>query len=359
MKVTALTSGVSTPSARFRIRQYIPLLNTLGIRVEERRPVISQGARLPGVLGRVRNRYLPPVVIGQPILNLALRLPGVIAARQSNITWLERNFVPGLDDFAWMLPRPLVLDIDDAIWLYNPLGEATVKRLVARADMVFAGNAFLADWCSTHNANVRRIPTAVDARRYLPAPDGEARDSDYYTIGWTGTSGNFRFLESIQVALAAFLKDHSNARLRILADRAPILSLLPANQVEFTKWSPENEHELLQTLDVGIMPIDDSDLSRGKCSFKMLQYMATGVPVIVSPYGMNKDVLSMGEFGIGAKSASEWRDALEAYYADRMLARRHGSAAREVILKAFDATIVAGHIANEFRALTCSYRDIG
>lgn len=124
MRIAALTSGRTNPSARFRVRQHIPLLREAGMEVSEYCPAVLQGARLPGTLGRVRVRYLPPLVAGQIMLNLALRAPGIVGSYRADVTWLERNFVPGLDDAAVLLGKPLVLDIDDAIWLYNPLGKS-------------------------------------------------------------------------------------------------------------------------------------------------------------------------------------------------------------------------------------------
>lgn len=81
--------------------------------------------------------------------------------------------------------------------------------------------------------------------------------------------------------------------------------------VEFVRWSPKNEVQTIQEMSVGLMPIDDTPWSRGKCSYKMLLYMACGIPVVVSPYGMNDEVLSKGRAGLSAKSHSEWIDSID------------------------------------------------
>jgi glycosyltransferase involved in cell wall biosynthesis len=345
MKVAALTSGQNTPSARFRVRQYLPKLKSQGIDVQDYCPAVSNGARLPGPLRNIRKRYLPPVMLAQGLLNLALRAPGVLASYGADVTWLERNFAPGLDDFAFMLKSPLVVDIDDAIWLYNPFGQSMIKRLVGRADMVFAGNRFLADWCAQYCRNVRVVPTAIDTDRFYPRAGSEERDQ--FVVGWTGTSGNFRFLESIESALADFLVMNRDAVFRIVADERPNLPLLPAEQVKYTQWTPATEHTALTEMDVGIMPIDDSELSRGKCSFKMLQYMAAGLPVVVSPYGMNQEILDLSAVGFGARSNSEWLAALEALKQDRALRTRLGGAGRSVVESSF-STSIAAKIAEAF-----------
>ena len=340
LRIAALTSGRSTPSARFRVRQHLPMLRSAGLDVREYCPTINQGARLPGALGKVRTRFLPPVILGQAALNLALRIPGIIGSHQADVTWLERNFIPGLDDSVVLLGKPLVLDIDDAIWLYNPMGRSQISRLVRRAEMVFAGNRFLADWCSQYCKNIRIIPTAVDSERFVPRSIPKTPGSPF-VIGWTGTSGNFRFLKMIESALDTFLRSHPTARLMVIADRAPHEISVPSSQLVFHQWNPETEQLMLREFDVGIMPLDDSDLSRGKCSFKMLQYMACGVPVIASPFGMNAEVLLLGDFGFPALNDSDWCGAL-IYCAENIAkAQAKGKIARDVFLKNYSSAKVS------------------
>lgn len=346
-RIAVLTSGSASPSARFRVRQHLPDLREAGLDVREYCPVISQHARLPGALGKIRVRYMPPLAIGQAALNLALRIPGIIGSHQADVTWLERNFVPGLDDAALLLGKSLVVDIDDAIWLYNPMGKSQVARLIGRADMVFAGNDFLANWCSQYCKNIRVIPTAVDAKRFVPRAVQKEPGSPFI-IGWTGTSGNFRFLQMIEKPLGKFLHDHPTARLMIIADRAPTELLVPADRVIFKQWDPATEHLLLHEFDVGIMPLDDSDLSRGKCSFKMLQYMAVGIPVIASPYGMNRDVLALGEIGLGARTQCEWGDALIHYFESCAIRLHDGAMGHNVLLQNFCIEKISSQIISGF-----------
>lgn len=343
MRIAALTSGLSTPSARFRVRQHVPYLRQAGLEVREYCPAVPQGARLPGLLGNIRARYLPPLLVGQAALNLALRIPGILGSHEADVTWLGRNFVPGLDDMALLLAQPLVVDMDDAIWLYNPMGRGQIARLVSRAAMVFAGNPFLAEWCSSYCSNIRIIPTAVDVERFVPRSLPKSHDAPF-VIGWTGTSGNFPFLRLIAKALNAFLREHLEARLMIVADRVPTDLAVPREQLVFHPWSPATEHLILQEFDVGIMPLDDSDLSRGKCSFKMLQYMAVGLPVIASPYGMNGQVLALGAFGYAARTPAEWHDALTACWVNRPGNRSKGAIARELLVKEFSAATIGTRI---------------
>lgn len=347
LRVAALTSGRMDPSARFRLRQNFPHLRSFGFDIQEYCPAIAQGARLPGIMGRVRARYLPPLVLGQMAFNLALRMPGIVGSRQADVTWLERNFIPGLDDAAWLLGKPLVLDIDDAIWLYNPMGRGQIARLVGRADMIFAGNTFLADWCSQYCKNIRVIPTAVDCDRFVPRSNPKPLGSPF-VIGWTGTSGNFRFLKLIEGALSKFLLAHPSTRLMIVAERPPTELNLPPEQLIFRKWESDTEHLVLHEFDVGIMPLDDSDLSRGKCSFKMLQYMASGIPVIASPYGMNAQVLMHGDFGYPALDDSDWCNALVDCVENALKCKLKGGIARDICVENYSSEKLSKDIKSGF-----------
>jgi glycosyltransferase involved in cell wall biosynthesis len=329
----------------------MPTLQSLGVDVTDYCPAVSNGARLPGPLRNIRRRYLPPVMIAQALLNVAMRTGGVLGSYRADITWLERNFAPGLDDLAAVLKRPLVVDVDDAIWLYNPFGASVIKRLVGRADMVLAGNNFLADWSAQYCKDVRVVATAIDVDRFCPpAADVSESESPQFVVGWTGTSGNFRFLLDIQQALATFLKETPQATFLVVADERPELPLLPQAQLKFVQWTPAIEHEILRTMDVGIMPIDDSDLSRGKCSFKMLQYMATGLPVIVSPYGMNAEILREAEVGFGCASNEEWLDAFRELHRNKMLRQRFGAAGRALAESSFSTVSIATKIASAFKS---------
>lgn len=350
MKVAALTSGLNVPSARFRVRQYLPALRKGGVDVTEYCPRISQAARLPGKLGQVRVRYFPPLLVGQALTNLVCRIPGVVGSYKADVTWLERNFVPGLDGLSGVIHTPLVLDIDDAIWLYNPLGAKTVGKLVNRANMVFAGNQYLADWCSQFCENIRIIPTAIDTERFHPREQAKPEGAPF-VVGWTGTSGNFRFLEMIAPALSEFFHASPTARFLVVADKRPHLPELPQDQIDFVPWSASTEHLLVQEMDVGLMPIDDTDLSRGKCSFKMLQYMAAGVPVVASPFGMNGEVFAAGDIGYAPITHSDWIDALRLCERDRDQRLRQGKNGHDIILSRFSAEVVAKVIGDSFRSM--------
>ncbi len=336
LEVVALTSGARVPSARFRVRQHLAALADEGIRVRECVPAISRVAAKPRWL-----RWLPAALA---LPKLAAAVPGVAASWRGQLTWLQRALLPGLPSLEPLLRRPLVFDVDDAIWLHAPLGERACRAIARRARVVVAGNEYLADWFRPHARDVQVVPTGVDTRRFRPRPAGAAA-APGFAIGWIGTSRNLAYLEAIQPALARVLERCAGARLLVVSDRRPALPSLPGERVQWRPWSVESEVPALQSMDVGLMPLPDDPWTRGKCAFKILQYMACGLPVVASPVGMNAELLAAAELGVAASSAQEWSDALIALEASPALRARYGAAGRRLAEERFSAAGVARRLA--------------
>ena len=329
IKVTALTASKVDPSSRFRIRQFIKPLKSLGIDVSEHRSLI--------------NRYkIEPL----PLLAMALRIPGLLASRFSDVTWLGRELVSGRSTLERVAGKKRLLDVDDAIWLpYKTDFSAPIAR---QCNGVIAGNRFLVEHYERAGARVWLVPTSVDTRVWKP-PDRQAGRP--WTIGWIGSWSNLRFLYDIEDPLAQFLDEHSETRLLIMCDRRPSFKEIPDDKWLFQQWSIENEVRMVQQMDVGLMPLDDSEMSRGKCGFKMLSYMAVGLPVIVTPVGVNQEILGYDEVGFAATSASDWYDALERLFTESDRDRRMGKAGRRVVEEHYSVTANAPKLAEIFRGL--------
>ncbi|MEO5823158.1 MAG: glycosyltransferase family 4 protein [Vicinamibacteraceae bacterium] len=346
MRVCAITSGASAPASRFRIRQHIAPLAEAGIAVDEYVPGIAQAMPLPGPLARVRRRHLGPLAAAWLAAHAASRLPALLASRRADAVWLERVLAPGFEWLVRGLKAPLVLDVDDAVWLEGLAGRATPRRARA-ASAVIAGNRYLADWFAAYCPRVHIVPTAIDCQRIQPVP----RTGPGFVMGWTGTSPNFPYLAAIEPAIEAVLRDLPGSALLVVADRQPWLPRLAGRDVRFVRWSVASEVEALASMDVGLMPLADDEWTRGKCSFKMLQYMAAGVPSVVSPVGMNREVLALGESGLGASGVDEWVDALRTLAMDPDRRARLGVTGRAVALAHFDVPVVAKQLAAVFHSL--------
>ena len=347
IKVAALTGGYNIPSTRFRLRQYITPLYEHDIKVIEYCPFNSLQVRLPGPLSKIRRRYMPPVVAAELVLNTFARMPGVWGTYKADLTWIERKFLPGFETLCRTTRSPRVLDVDDAVWMSYLMGEKSVIALTKNVDAVIAGNKYLAEWFSKYCKEVYVIPTAIDCERYKPKDrECSTHHQKQFVIGWTGTSVNFRYLKLIEKSLARFMKDYPDAKLLVIADEKPTLRLIPEENISFAPWNPEIEASILSQMDVGVMPLSDDNWTRGKCSFKMLQYMAATVPVIVSPVGMNNDILKMGFIGYSANSDSEWYEALESMYSNHKMRRQMGLNGRAVVEKKYSRPIISAQIAD-------------
>lgn len=348
-KVAAITSGESVPSSRFRIRQHIPALAESGIQVREYCPAINKYQPMPLWPKGVRSSYAFPLHLLWLLTKLVTRAPGLAGSYQADMTWLNRELLPGYFTLERYFKRPLVFDVDDATWLASPFGLSTAKKIASRSEVVIAGNSFIADWFGKYADDVVVIPTAVDTGHYLPRQVADY--GDFYIVGWIGTSGNLKYLEAIEESLKLFLGDSDDRKLLVVSDERPKLPSIDPGRVIFEPWSMEREVRLIQNMHVGLMPLEDSEWSKGKCSFKMLQYMACGKPVIVSPVGMNVEVLGMASVGEPARTIDEWYSLMTDFCREEKMRTDMGNMGRKIVVNRFSQEKVSNQLAELFRKM--------
>ncbi len=352
IRVAALTAGKWVPTSRFRVRQHIEPLRDYGVDVTEFIPLINKYAQIPGTRPKVRPDYVNPFYIMWQAMKLSTRLPGLVGSWRNHITWLERNFLDGALTMERFIKRPLVFDVDDAIWLMPPYGGMAARVAARRADIVIAGNRYLAEWFSDYAQEVRIVPTAVDANLFRPRFHSESWPSNGFVIGWTGISWNLPYLRAIETPLKRFMDKFTDSELLIVADEPPVFRTISPLRVRHVPWSPEAEAEAVRRMDVGLMPLADDEWARGKCSFKMLQYMASGIPAIVSPVGMNSELLAMGEIGLPAMVEREWYEALVYLYLNKSKAEEFGRTGRVIVEERFSRSAVSKQLARVFKELS-------
>lgn len=331
LRVAAFTGDSKEPSARFRVRQYIPHLGQYGVSLTD----------IPSGL----SKYPPQLSWARPLwgtVKLAELFPKVIRSHTYDAVLLQREMVSTFVTFEALTKKPRILDVDDAIFLHREGGFA--RRLAQMSDRIICGNSYLAEWFGRWNRNVSIIPTAVDTQRYLPLSQDSDGD-DRKSIGWVGTSGNLKYLYSIESALATSMRAVPHAQLVVVCDKAPNFQSIDPSRIKYLRWEEEREVERIQSMDIGIMPLDDTPWGRGKCSFKMLQYMACGLPVVVSPVGMNAEVLALGKVGIGASTVRQWTDALMALLKGKDMRSEMGASGRKVVEEIFSLDAVGPHLA--------------
>ena len=336
-RVAAFTGGIKVPSARFRVRQYIPSMQSHGVSLEE---MWSQFGCYPP-----KSKWQRPIWAAA---TLVAQLPNVARSRSYDVVLLQREILSTLVTLEPLTGKPRILDVDDAIFLFR--GESFARRLAQLADRIICGNAYLAERFSAWNQHVSVIATAVDTQLYIPIAKGSVCNEPI-VIGWIGTSGNLKYLHSLEPAIAQVMESAPGSRLRIVCDKIPQFRNIASDRVEFIRWSEEIEVASIQGMDIGIMPLDDTEWCRGKCSFKMLQYMSCGLPVVVSPVGMNIEVLSLGNLGIGAATKGQWIEALLALLVNAKLRASMGAEGRRVVTTYFSVDVLSPRLADVLKGV--------
>ncbi|ANM32192.1 hypothetical protein ABI59_10355 [Acidobacteria bacterium Mor1] len=235
--------------------------------------------------------------------------------RESDLLVLHKfRLAPGEHGPVRRLARRILFDFDDAIQLRQPrrpgdppetggLRRKRMDRTVGMADLVFAGNEELAGYARGVASRVEVVPTGVDLERYpeeVPSRSGN-------TVVWIGRPENLAYLNAVHEALAAIAAARPAFRLRIVCSEFPDWNDVP---IERVPWSTEGEIEALRSADIGIMPLADDPWTRAKCGFKLLQYMAAGLPCVASPVGVNREIVTT-DCGFLCDDTEAWRRALQ------------------------------------------------
>jgi glycosyltransferase involved in cell wall biosynthesis len=348
--VAALTVGKNLPSARFRVRQYINLLRQEFISVKEHRSIIEKSKVVPVLGGKLRTRYFLPIHMALEATKVLCDIPRVSNANFSDLIWLQRDLIAGMPTLEIFLKKPVIFDLDDAIWLSKPFGKFAIRTICEQSALIFAGNKYIADYVSQYNHNVAIIPTGIDTEKFKPNYIKDTNQKEF-VIGWTGSAQNLQYLTQIEKQLSLFLNRFPDSYLHILCDSNITPKYLPQSKIRFTNWSPSNEANVIKGWSVGIMPLPNNEFSLGKCSFKMLQYMAVEIPVVVSNIGMNRELLLKKELGIGIDNSTQWIDALEYLYTNKDIGEKMGVEGRKVVLDDYAISNIAPKIARHFKSL--------
>lgn len=233
----------------------------------------------------------------------------------ADLVLVHREAMPGPSAAVeWWLKRvhglPLALDFDDALWL-RPAGVGRLvhalriggkfDHLLGLADMAIAGNAHLGVHARAHAGTVEVIPTVVDTERRFAAL--HLHRPGPLVIGWTGSRSTVGYLAALAPVLARVAAMRP-VRLVVIADHFPDLG--PGIEVERVPWSEETEVAALIGCDIGLMPLPDDPWTRGKCGFKIVQYMALGIVALASPVGANAAIVTDGVDGFLCATPEDW-----------------------------------------------------
>lgn len=218
-----------------------------------------------------------------------------------------------------------------------------LKPLLRRADLAVCGNAYLQSYAAEHCLRTQIVPTVVDTDAYRPAQG--PRPQRPVTVGWIGSPSTWAFVKPL-VPLLAETAERLNLAVRAVG-AGPQEAIPPC--FSFLPWTEEGEIGLIQTMDIGIMPLPDQPWARGKCGYKLIQYMACGLPVIASPVGVNSDIVEHGENGFLASTPQEWAEAIATLAGDPPLRQAMGAAGRRKIERAYSLAVHGPRLASMLR----------
>jgi glycosyltransferase involved in cell wall biosynthesis len=300
--------------------------------------------------------------------NRQTRMNGVSAFRRrirqmrragnADLLWIEKEALPWM---PWQIERailpgavPIVTDYDDAIFHnYDLHGSPAVRLLLGRkidavmaaSALVLAGNSYLAERARAAGARrIEIVPTVVDIANYAVKPDRGAPITP--KIGWIGSPTTWAaYMAPMMSVLTAVAAAEGARMLAVGAGK----EAAPHPTLDTMPWSEETEVECIQAMDIGIMPLADSPWARGKCGYKLIQYMACGLPVVASPVGVNAEIVEHGVNGFLARSDDEWRQALETLLCDPGLRRQMGQAGRRKVETQYSLQVWGPRVAGLLR----------
>lgn len=334
----------TVPGQRFRVEQWARVLERPGVTF---RFVPFESPALKKVMYQRGQFGAKATAAGRCILS-RVRLLATLS-KHWDVIVLYRELLPvGPPVLEWLLAKtgtPIVYDFDDAIfipnvsdanrhfaWLKWPRKTGAICRLSTH---VIVGNEYLRRYASKFNPAVTVVPTTIDDRKYAVEERVGAHDPP--VIGWTGSLTTIKHLETITGALRT-LRQSVNFRLKVVGATE---FRIPGVEVECVPWSADTELAHLRDFDIGLMPLPDDKWSRGKCGLKALQCMALGIPVIISPVGVNAQIVIDGHNGFLASTESEWVAKMTRLLGDAELRYRFAQEGRRTIETRYSAEVQA------------------
>lgn len=350
MRILALTKyGTRAASTRQRLLQYVPALEEAGFSVELS-PLFGD-AHVAGIArGELPSTW-------RTVRSYLHRLIAVAKARRADLIWVHCDLLPyapgPVERLIALHRRPVVVDYDDAIFhMYDAHRSRVVRSVLGNkmrslfgvASAVIAGNAYLANYAEASNDNVFIIPTVVDTDVYRPTdrPAGER-----VTLGWIGSPSTWRYVEPLLPTLLPLVEE-LNLRFCVVGGGPAATGIAGVDAME---WTEATEVSAIQSMDIGIMPLPDAPWARGKCGYKLIQYMACGLPVIASPVGVNGEIVDDAT-GFLASAPAAWVAAIRQLADDRALRERLGRAGRARVVERYSLAAQAPRLVDLLRSLT-------
>jgi glycosyltransferase involved in cell wall biosynthesis len=344
-----------SPAQRFRFEQYLAHLEANGIECDVSNLISERDDRVLYAPGRYAAKF------GILLKSIGIRLRDVMAAKRYDVIFIQREaLMVNSGVIEWLFaqgPARIVFDFDDAVWR-QPVSDANsalgflrggpskIPGILRRSDVVIAGNEYLADYARAYNSNVHVIPTTLDTSTHAPKP---RTPKERICIGWNGSPSTVPYFDALTPILARVKRRFGDrVYFKLLGDgRYRNDSLGLTGQ----PWREESEVDDTLEFDIGLMPLPDDPWTRGKCGFKALLYMSLAIPPVVSPVGVNSEIVTDGQSGFTAVSDDEWVDKISTLVLNPDLRRDFGARGRDIVVARYSFESQKDRYVNLLRSL--------
>lgn len=311
MKILCITTQLNRPSSKYRLQQYVPYLSENGVQVELL--IVPKGVK---------------------------RVKFILKVKYYDCIFIQKKLFSRIEQYLLSLTaKKIIFDYDDAIMFTKSKYGRNTRRykrfcyMTKIADTIIAGNKYLAEQVPfAYKDKVEIVPTVINVNKY---PIHLRRGSEI-TIGWIGTRSTQQYLKIVESVLNKLCVKYSNVKVKIVSDQKPGLC---NDNIEWEKWDAESEIDQLLCFDIGIMPLSTDSWTKGKCGFKLLQYMSAGIPVVCSPVGVNKEIVEDGVNGFWASDAKDWEKAISGLVDNKDLYDRISKAGRQTVEKKYNLSV--------------------
>lgn len=327
-----LTDGNSdNASARIRAMQYIPFFEDQGYNV----------THIPRVPQRPSNLISKYTIF--PVLKrwYSLKIALAILLGKWDTVFIQRIFInKNLLEHLNSHSIPVIYDFDDAIFINSkrPQNREKTADMIRLADKVIISTVYLYEYCLNQGQKAEIIPSPVETERIRPSK--KIKDQTL-TIGWIGSPWTSVFLEVIEKPLKRLAEKYKFRFLTIGARTD--YKILGINHIA-KPWVFEDENENIAQMDIGLMPLPDTDWTRMKGGYKLLQYMSAGIPCVASPVGINQSIINPGINGYLASTEEEWYTILEKLITDQELRIKLGTNGRRDAVELYSREVCFGKL---------------
>ena len=343
-----------SPSQRFRFEQYLPYLEENGFECSHFFLLDDKADNTFYSHGKIISKLVLALKSAHKLFKLSRE------ANNYDFIFVQREcFMLGTSYFEKRFSRSkakLIYDFDDSIWLLDVSNAnkafAFLKdpdktsKLIALSDTVVTGNAYLAEYAKQFNQNIKIIPTTVNTDQYYKKTNNE----DKICVGWSGSLTTIKHFETAIPVLKKIKRKYGDrVIIKVMGDENYSNAELGIKGI---KWSSKTELDVLSTFDIGIMPLPNDEWAKGKCGLKGLQYMALEIPTIMSPVGVNSEIIQNGVNGFLATTDDDYVNAISVLIEDEILRKRIGAEGRRTVVEKFSVKALQQKYLEYYNELT-------